>query len=323
MEEDWKPRTELGTRVKNREIIDINDILDNGLVILEPEIVDTLLPEMENDLLMIGQSKGKFGGGRRRIFRQTQKKTREGNKPKFAACAIIGNKDGILGIGYGKAQETVPAREKSLRKAKMNLFKIARGSGSWESPIKEPHTIPFAVEGRSGSVRVTLLPAPKGTGLVVEKEIQKMLALAGIEDVWSKTLGQTKNKINLIKAVEQALKQLTRMKISDKDVSNLSVVFGSTKPLAILAEEKAFAEETAAKTEETKPEEPKPEAKKGPSTPLDTIKGVGAAKMKQLQRAGIMNVEELSKADAKKVAEATNMTEEAAQKLIDAAGGWE
>ena len=81
------------------------------------EIVDILLPNLETDLLLIGQSKGKFGGGQRRVFRQTQKKTREGNKPKFSTIAIAGNKDGYVGIGYGKSKETVPAREKAFRSA--------------------------------------------------------------------------------------------------------------------------------------------------------------------------------------------------------------
>lgn len=189
--EEFMPKTELGKRVLRKEITDINTILDSGQTILEASIVDILLPGMQDELLMVGQSKGKFGGGRRRVFRQTQKKTREGNKPSFATYAVVGNGDGIVGLGYGKARETVPARDKALRKAKINVFKIARGSGSWESTIKEPHTIPFAVEGSCGSVIVQLFPAPKGKGLVAETEIQKILTLAGVEDVWSRTFGQT------------------------------------------------------------------------------------------------------------------------------------
>src|SRR3989338_4509271 len=61
--ESWKPKTELGRKVKNGEITHIDQILDAGLRILEPEIVDILLPEMQSEMLMIGQAKGKFGGG--------------------------------------------------------------------------------------------------------------------------------------------------------------------------------------------------------------------------------------------------------------------
>ncbi len=163
--ESWKPKTTLGGKVKAGEIKNIDEILDNGEKILEPEIVAVLLPELESELLLIGQSKGKFGGGQRRVFKQTQKKTREGNRPKFATIVVVGNKNGYVGISYGKSRETVPAREKAIRKAKLNVIKIKRGCGSWQCSCGEPHTIPFAVEGKCGSVRVRLIPAPRGTGL--------------------------------------------------------------------------------------------------------------------------------------------------------------
>lgn len=212
----WTPKTVLGTKVKTGEITDINEILAGSIPIMESEIVDTLLPGMENDLLMIGQSKGKFGGGARRVFRQTQKKTKEGNKPHFSTYCVIGNKNGIVGLGYGKAKETVPAREKALRRAKINVFKVSRGSGSWESTTSEAHSIPFAVTGRCGSVRITLMPAPKGKGLVCEKEVAKILRFAGIQDVWSISFGQQRNKVNLIKATESALRKLSTTRMTDK-----------------------------------------------------------------------------------------------------------
>jgi small subunit ribosomal protein S5 len=212
----WNPKTALGHKVKNGEITSISEIFETKTPILESEIVDTLLPGMEHDLLLIGQSKGKFGGGARRVFRSTQKKTSEGNKPKFSTYCVIGNRDGIVGMGYGKAKETVPAREKALRRAKLSIFTIARGSGSWESTTNEPHTIPFAVEGRCGSVRIKLLPAPKGKGLVCEKEVAKILRFAGIKDIWSVSFGQRRNKVNLIKATEDALRQLAKVRASEK-----------------------------------------------------------------------------------------------------------
>ena len=228
----WIPKTEIGKKVKAKEIVDIEEIFEMGKPILEHEIVDVLLPGIENDLLMIGQSKGKFGGGARRVFRQTQKKTKEGNKPNFATLSVVGNKDGIIGLGYGKAKETVPAREKAQRKAKLNVFKIKRGCGSWQCGCGTPHSIPFKVEGRCGSVKVVLLPAPKGTGLVTEKEIGKILTMAGIKDVWSKSYGQQRSKINLVKATENALKMLTSTKISEKDIKTSSIVDGKLKQKA-------------------------------------------------------------------------------------------
>ncbi|MBR9690902.1 30S ribosomal protein S5 [Candidatus Woesearchaeota archaeon] len=229
LELQWNPKTEIGRKVKNKEITDINDILSKGKPILEQEIVEFLIPELESDLLMIGQSKGKFGGGQRRVFRQTQKKTKEGNKPNFATLAVVGNKDGLVGLGYGKAKETVPAREKAVRQAKIKIFKIRRGCGSWQCGCGTSHSIPFKVEGKTGSCVMRLYPAPNGTGLRVDKEIAKILTLAGITDVWSKTTGLTKTKLNLIKATEVALKNLVKTKIMPEHREKLSIVEGSHK----------------------------------------------------------------------------------------------
>jgi len=212
----WKPKTELGRKVKNKEIISIDDIIDSGKKILEPEIVDMLLPRLETVILTIGQSKGKFGGGKGSIWRQTQKKTKEGNKPKFATLIAVGNKEGYVGIGFGKSKETVPAREKAMRQAKLKIQKIQRGCGDWACGCGELHSVPLEVEGKCGSVRVILKPAPKGTGLVVQKEIKKVLELAGVKDVYSKTFGQTRTRINLIYALEDAFKNLNKMKIREK-----------------------------------------------------------------------------------------------------------
>jgi len=224
--ERWQPKTLLGQKVKRGEIKDISEILDQGLKIMEPEIVDMLLPNMEADLLMIGQSKGKFGGGQRRVFRQTQKKTAEGNKPHFATIAVVGNKDGYVGVGYGKSKETVPAREKAIRNAKLSLMKIRRGSGSWEDARTEANSIPFAVTGKCGSSEITLIPAPKGTGLIIEKECAKILKAAGIRDIWSRTKGQTNTKVNLVSACMTALKKLNQMKVKHEHIESLSIKEG-------------------------------------------------------------------------------------------------
>ena len=225
--EAWKPKTLIGKKVKSGEILNIKEIIDKGEKILEPEITDILLPDAETDLLLIGQSKGKFGGGQRRVFRQTQKKTREGNKPKFATIVVIGNNNGYVGLGYGKSKETVPAREKATRNAKLNIIKVRRGCGSWQCGCKEPHSIPFAVSGKCGSTIIELIPAPKGTGLCIESECAKILKAAGIKDVWSKTKGQTKTKINLINACLKALKMLINTKIQSEHINSLGIVEGA------------------------------------------------------------------------------------------------
>ncbi len=226
---EWDPKTEIGRKVKNGEIVNIKEILDEGKIIKETQIVDILLPDLETDLLLIGQAKGKFGGGKRRIFRQTQKKTREGNKPHFMTLAVAGNKDGYVGVGAGKSKETVPAREKAYRRAKLNMLKIRRGCGSWQCGCKTGHSIPFRVKGKCGSVEIELIPAPKGTGLKVEKECQKILKLAGITDVWSKTRGKTTTKINVMYACLDALKNLMKTKVKPEHYEVLGMVEGIQK----------------------------------------------------------------------------------------------
>jgi small subunit ribosomal protein S5 len=221
--ESWKPKTLVGKKVKSKEITDIDQILDSDAKIMEAEIVDALMPNLESDLLLIGQSKGKFGGGQRRVFKQTQKKTKEGNKPSFATCAVVGDHRGHVGIGYGKSRETVPAREKALRKAKLNVIKIRRGCGSWQCNCKEAHSIPFEVQGKCGSVKVTLIPAPKGTGLCTASEIAKVLKLAGVSDLWSRTEGKTTSRINLTIAMIDALKKLMTTKVQQRYKEKLNI----------------------------------------------------------------------------------------------------
>lgn len=225
--DNWVPKTKIGKMVKSGEIKNIDEILDSGIKIRESEIIDTLLPNLESDLVLIGQSKGKFGGGKRRAFKQTQKKTGEGSKIKFTCLAVIGNKDGYVGVGLGNSGETVPAKTKALRAAKLNIIKIKRGCGSWECACGDAHSIPFKIEGKMGSSSIRIKPAPKGLRLCIADECKKVLQLAGIKDVWSRTFGQTGTRMNLIFACFNALKQLTTQKINEKFTKTAGVKEGS------------------------------------------------------------------------------------------------
>jgi len=206
--ENWKPKTRLGHLVKDKKIKNIDEVLKQR--VLEPEIIDSLLT-LTSDILNIGQAKGKFGGGKRRAWRQTQKKTSEGNVPTFTCMSVVGNKDGYIGLDLGKAKETLPARAKSLRRAKLNIIKIKRGCGSFDCTCGGEHSVPFIVEGKSGSCTVKLMPAPQGTGLVIGDECKRLLKLAGIKDVYSVSSGQIRTTINLAKACMEALKKTTKM----------------------------------------------------------------------------------------------------------------
>ncbi len=139
---------------------------------------------------------------------------------------VIGNRNGYIGIGYGKSKETVLSREKATRNAKLNIIKIRRGCGSWQCGCRTPHTIPFSVSGKCGSVVIQLRPAPKGSGLRVAEECRKILALAGINDVWSKTFGQTRTTINLASACFAALKSLGERKLQVENTESLGIIEG-------------------------------------------------------------------------------------------------
>lgn len=218
IQESWEPKTKLGKKVKEGKIKDIDEILDKGEKILEPEIVDSLL-NLKTDLILIGQSKGKFGGGKRRAWRQTQRKTQEGNVLKFSAMSVVGDENGHIGIGKGDSVETLPARDKSKINAKLNIFKITRMCSAFECECSKLHTIPFKVDGKSGSVEIKLIPAPQGTGLVIANELKKVLRLAGIKDIYSKTTGKTRTTLNLVKACIEALKKTNRKQIENDSIN--------------------------------------------------------------------------------------------------------
>jgi len=175
---------------------------------LEPEIVDKLLPNLKSELILIGGRTGKGGGIQRIPIRITARMTKSGRRFKMSAFVVVGNEDGYVGIGKGKSVDARKAVDKAVRNAKLNIMKIKRGCGSWECGCGGEHSIPYKVEGKSGSVRVTLLPAPKGVGLVASDEVKKILRLAGIKDVWVRARGDTSTRINLIKAVFNAMKKL-------------------------------------------------------------------------------------------------------------------
>lgn len=208
---EWIPKTELGREVIAGKFKNVDEIFESGRKVLESEVFDYFL-DLKTDLLMIGQSKGKFGGGKRRGWRQTQKKTLDGNILTFSVLTVCGDENGHVGLGLGKAKETLPGKEKSIKKAKLNLQKVIRGCGSFDCSCSNPHSIPMKVEGKCSSVRIVLMPAPEGTGLVVSDEIKKILRLAGIKDIYSKTFGQKRTTINLASACIDALNKLNKIK---------------------------------------------------------------------------------------------------------------
>ncbi len=194
---EWVPRTKLGKLVAEGKIKTLEEALASGLPLKEVEIVDTLLPDLEDEILEISM---------------VQRMTDSGRRTKFRVTAVVGNRNGFVGVGVGKAAQVAQAIQKAIKDAKLNIFKVEMGCGSWECGCGGKHSIPAKVTGSAGSVRVTLIPGPKGLGLVAGDVAKKVLELAGVKDVWSFTRGQTKTTINFAKATFDALKKTVYLK---------------------------------------------------------------------------------------------------------------
>lgn len=197
-EAEWIPKTRLGRLVKNGEITSMDQALESGLPVKEPELVDKLLPDLLDEVLDINM---------------VQRMTDSGRRVKFRATVAVGNGNGFIGVGEGKDVQVGPAIKKAIDDAKLNIVKIKRGCGSWECGCGQEHTVPFVVTGRAGSVEVTLKPAPRGLGIAAGETAKKVLQLAGIKDVWTWTRGDTRTTINFAKATYDALKKTVTFRI--------------------------------------------------------------------------------------------------------------
>lgn len=204
----WKPKTGLGKDVASGSVRNIDDVLKEGKKVMEPQIVDFLVPGLKSELIQIGGRKGKGGGKERIPVKITATMHRSGRRFTYNAFAIVGDEAGLIGVGRGSAIETRNAINKAVDRAKMGIIRIKRGCGSWECGCGGDHSIPYKTTGKSGSVSVVLMPAPKGLGLAADDESKKILKMAGIRDVWMKTYGNTGMRINLVNAVFDALKKL-------------------------------------------------------------------------------------------------------------------
>ena len=120
-----------------------------------------------------------------------------GRRFSFAALVVVGDKNGKVGIGYGKAKEVPAAVEKAIKSAKRSIHKI-NTVGS---------TIPHMVTGTFSATKVRLIPASEGTGVIAGKSTRAVLELAGVHDVLTKVYGSTSPK-NVVKATMDALVSL-------------------------------------------------------------------------------------------------------------------
>ncbi|OYT31680.1 MAG: 30S ribosomal protein S5 [Thermoprotei archaeon] len=196
---EWVPRTKVGRLVKEGKITSLDEIFAMNLPIKEVEIIDTLLPDIKHEVLSVNL---------------VQRQTDAGEVSQFRVVVVVGNEDGYVGLGTGKARQVRQAIEKAIVNAKLNIIPVRRGCGSWECFCGEPHSLPFKVVGKSGSVIAELLPAPKGVGLVAGDIAKAVLRLAGIKDVWTRVRGETRTSLNFASAVFNALRNTYAIKVS-------------------------------------------------------------------------------------------------------------
>lgn len=189
---NWVPRTQLGQMVLDGQVSSIYEIFEEGYKIKEVQIVDALISNLKDDVIDINL---------------VQKQTDAGETSRFTALVAVGNENGLIGVGLGKARRVRNAIEKGIRLAKLNVHPIRRGCGSWECDCAETHSLPFTVTGKTGSVTVTLKPGPQGLGLVAGDTAKQVLRLAGIKDCWSDTRGKTQTTTSFAFATFDALKQ--------------------------------------------------------------------------------------------------------------------
>lgn len=185
----WVPITKLGRLVKGRYIRSLESIYLFSLPVKEYQIVETFLPELADEVMKI---------------MPIQKQTRAGQRTRFKAFVIVGDRNGHLGLGVKVAKEVANAIRGAIIAAKTAVVPVRRGY--WGNRIGLPHTVPTKISAKCGSINVRLVPAPRGTGLVAAAATKKLLQYAGIDDCFTSSSGCTATMGNFIKATFAALK---------------------------------------------------------------------------------------------------------------------
>lgn len=189
-------KTKLGRMVETGEVQSLKAALDTGLPLREPRIIDQLV-RLDDEVLDVNM---------------VQRMTDSGRRVKFRCQSVVGDKNGYVGLAEAKDAEVGPAIRRSIKRAKLNIIEVERGCGSWECACGQEHTVPMRVTGQAGSVKITLMPAPRGLGINAGGTAYHVLRLAGIEDVWTRTEGETRTTVNFAQATFDALKKVGEMR---------------------------------------------------------------------------------------------------------------
>jgi small subunit ribosomal protein S5 len=190
--EEWVPKTRLGKMIQEGRITSIDEVFLSGLKISEYQIVDALIPDLQEEVIDVNL---------------VQKQTDAGEKSRFKAIVAVGNRDGYIGLGSGKARQVRTAIQKAAATARLNIVPVKRGCGSWECGCGKPHSVPFQVEGKCGGVRVVIVPGPRGLGLVASEVAKVILGLAGVKDLWIRSYGSTRTVPSYAYAVFDGLRK--------------------------------------------------------------------------------------------------------------------
>jgi len=186
----WTPVTKLGRLVKDGKIGSMEEIFLFSLPVKEAEIIDYFLKDKLQDEVM--------------KIMPVQKQSSAGQRTRFKAFVALGDTSGHIGLGVKCASEVATAIRGAITAAKLNVSPVRRGY--WGRKGGMPHTVPCKVTGKCGSVRVRLIPAPRGTGLVSSPAGKKLMHMAGIHDCYTSTRGHSRTMGNFIKAMFYALK---------------------------------------------------------------------------------------------------------------------
>lgn len=187
-EKGWVPVTKLGRLVKAGKITTIEEIFLHSLPVKEFQIIDTLLPNLKDDVMNI---------------KPVQKQTRAGQRTRFKAVVVVGDSNGHVGLGIKTAKEVAGAIRAGIIIAKLSVIPIRRGY--WGTNLGQPHSLATKTSGKCGSVTVRLIPAPRGSGIVASPAVKKLLQLAGVEDVYTQSTGSTRTLENTLKAAFVAI----------------------------------------------------------------------------------------------------------------------
>ncbi|GMM43724.1 ribosomal 40S subunit protein S2 [Pichia kluyveri] len=187
-EKAWVPVTKLGRLVASGKITSMEQIYAHSLPVKEYQIVDKLLPNLQEKIMAVIS---------------VQKQTRAGQRTRMKVVMVIGDGNGHVGLGVKAAKELANAIRGAIIIAKLSIIPVRRGY--WGSNLGAPHTIANKTSGKCGSVNVRLIPAPRGSGIVASPTVKQMMQFAGIEDIYTTSSGSTRTAENTLKAAFAAI----------------------------------------------------------------------------------------------------------------------